>query len=155
MRPGNPTWQPSPPVSRPQGAVALAVVVTTQVWVVSESSRMRKQRCQPEPQALVMYSGALPPAAVLPPDYQQPAAAGGRAAAVRGAMLHAWKSYERYALGSDELHPVSKSAKKSVQGGMGVPGASVTTVDALSTLHLLGLADEFDRRAPAPASGSP
>ena len=118
--------QPAKSTVHPQGAVA--IVVATQVLVLTESGRVLRahQGCQPASQTLLHQVDLVQ----QPPGEQ-------RAAAVRGALIHAWKSYERYALGSDELHPVSKSAKQSILGGMGVPGASVTIVDALSTLHLL------------------
>lgn len=61
-----------------------------------------------------------------------------RAAEVREAFLHAWRGYRRYAWGADELRPVSKQGRNS----FGEVGLSV--LDALDTLWLLGLPDEFD-----------
>lgn len=48
-----------------------------------------------------------------------------RAEAVRRAMLHAWRSYERFAMGAAELHPVSKTAKQDILGGAGEESESV------------------------------
>lgn len=48
-----------------------------------------------------------------------------RAAKVKEAMQHAWKGYEQYAWGADELAPRGKKPKQS-WGGMGV-----TLVDSL------------------------
>ncbi|MFI5119094.1 MAG: glycoside hydrolase family 47 protein [Thermoanaerobaculia bacterium] len=59
---------------------------------------------------------------------------------VRAEMLHAWKAYETYAWGHDELRPVSGTARDWY-------GASLlmTPVDALDTLLLMGLTDEAGR----------
>jgi len=56
---------------------------------------------------------------------------------VRNAMKHAWKGYKTYAWGSDELKPQSKQGQNNW-------GAQATTmVDALSTLWIMGMQDEF------------
>lgn len=47
-------------------------------------------------------------------------------------MLHAWRGYEQYAWGHDELCPLTKSGKNSF-GGLGA-----TIVDSLDTLHMMG-----------------
>jgi ER degradation enhancer, mannosidase alpha-like 2 len=59
---------------------------------------------------------------------------------VRAEMLHAWKAYETYAWGHDELKPVSGTAHDWY-------GASLlmTPVDALDTLLLMGLTEEADK----------
>ncbi|KNC49575.1 mannosyl-oligosaccharide 1,2-alpha-mannosidase [Thecamonas trahens ATCC 50062] len=57
--------------------------------------------------------------------------------AVREAMKHAWGGYVEHAWGADDLKPVSKSASNWL-GGSGA-----TVLDALSTLHIMGLSDEF------------
>ncbi len=75
------------------------------------------------------------------------AASAERAEAVRQAMLHAWRGYERFAMGAAELHPISKRAKQDIKGGQGISGLGVTVVDAMSTLFVMGLKDEFDRWA--------
>ncbi len=97
---------------------------------------------------------SLPPAPPLPlrPDRPGAAAAGGAAAAsrwarvaadpsrrdaVRDAMRHAWGSYAQHAFGYDELQPQAKRGKNGF-GGMGA-----TIVDALDTLHIMGLDAEF------------
>ncbi len=59
-------------------------------------------------------------------------------------MQHAWSGYETYAWGKDELNPVSLSGKLGVMGGMdGFRGMGASLVDAMSTLHMMGLEDEF------------
>jgi mannosyl-oligosaccharide alpha-1,2-mannosidase len=111
----------------------------------------------PAPPAPPSRLAALPPG---PPPSELPlrpdrpgAAAGGGAAsasawatvsadthkrdAVRDAMRHAWSSYASHALGYDELQPAAKRGKNGF-GGMGA-----TVVDALDTLHIMGLTDEF------------
>lgn len=58
---------------------------------------------------------------------------------VKGAMLHAWNSYVKYAWGMDELQPQSKNGINSF-GGLGA-----TLVDSLDTLYIMGLKDEFQK----------
>ncbi len=62
------------------------------------------------------------------------------AARVRAEFLHAWRGYERYAWGHDELRPLSKTARD----WYGEP-LYMTQVDALDTLILMGFADEARR----------
>jgi hypothetical protein len=52
-------------------------------------------------------------------------------------MKHIWTNYKAKAFGSDELHPVSGTTSQN-WGGMGT-----TLVDALDTLWLMGMKDEF------------
>lgn len=55
------------------------------------------------------------------------------------ALRHSWAGYEAHAMGFDELRPLSQAGVDTL-GGL---GASV--VDALDTLWMLGLKDEFGR----------
>ena len=48
-------------------------------------------------------------------------------------FMHAWKGYTSYALGHDELQPVSKS------GTDGLGGLGATVIDALDTAMIMGL----------------
>src|SRR5260370_30637790 len=59
------------------------------------------------------------------------------AARVRAEMLHAWRGYERYAWGHDELRPVSRTTRDWYAEPL-----LMTPVDALDTLLLMGLGDE-------------
>ena len=59
---------------------------------------------------------------------------------VRDELRHAWKGYERYAWGHDELKPVSRSAHDWHRDSL-----LMTPVDALDTLLLLGLKEEASR----------
>ena len=60
-------------------------------------------------------------------------------------MRHAWWGYETYAWGKDELNPVSLRGKLGVLGGMnGFRGMGASLVDAMSTLHMMGLQTEFE-----------
>lgn len=69
-----------------------------------------------------------------------------RAQVVRNAMRHAWHGYEKYAWGADELRPESKEGKFGVLGGMnGFNGLGASIIDAMSTLHVMGLHEEFER----------
>ncbi|EEA23988.1 hypothetical protein EYB25_004884 [Talaromyces marneffei] len=60
-----------------------------------------------------------------------------RLAAIKEEFEHAWSGYTKYALGHDEVRPVS--------GGFRDPfaGWGATLVDALDTLWIMGMKDEF------------
>lgn len=58
-----------------------------------------------------------------------------RQSKVSGAFMHAWKGYRSFALGFDELHPVTKS------GADGLGGLGATVIDALDTAMIMGLDD--------------
>ena len=60
-----------------------------------------------------------------------------RQKAVVEAFLHAWKAYKKYAWGKDELQPISKGSNEWFNLGL-------TLVDALDTMWLMGLSDEFE-----------
>ncbi|XP_055491711.1 mannosyl-oligosaccharide 1,2-alpha-mannosidase IA isoform X2 [Leucoraja erinacea] len=55
-------------------------------------------------------------------------------------MKHAWENYKRYAWGSNELKPLSKQQHSSSLFG-NIQGATI--VDALDTLYIMGMHDEF------------
>ncbi|XP_066509689.1 endoplasmic reticulum mannosyl-oligosaccharide 1,2-alpha-mannosidase-like isoform X2 [Hoplias malabaricus] len=59
-----------------------------------------------------------------------------RLEAVREAFRHAWKGYKDFAWGHDELKPVSKSYSEWF-------GLGLTLIDALDTMWILGLKNEF------------
>ncbi|OQR93494.1 mannosyl-oligosaccharide alpha-1,2-mannosidase, partial [Achlya hypogyna] len=63
-----------------------------------------------------------------------------RRTAIKSAMTHAWRGYETYAFGADEVGPVSGRRRQNVWGDI-----SVTLVDALDTLYIMGMMDEFNR----------
>ncbi len=71
-------------------------------------------------------------AAALPPF--DPAAAPAMRAEVRGAFLHAWDGYRRYAWGHDEVRPLSDSTRD----WYGEP-VLMTPIDAYDTMLLIGL----------------
>ena len=56
-------------------------------------------------------------------------------------MTHAWDGYVRYAWGADELQPLTRSGVR--HGQLGGLGASI--IDAVSTLWLMDLREEFQR----------
>ncbi|KAI7795894.1 putative endoplasmic reticulum mannosyl-oligosaccharide 1 [Triplophysa rosa] len=60
-----------------------------------------------------------------------------RAEAVREAFRHAWKGYKAFAWGHDELKPISKTHSEWF-------GLGLTMIDALDTMWILGLKDEFE-----------
>uniref|UniRef100_A0A672KPI3 alpha-1,2-Mannosidase n=1 Tax=Sinocyclocheilus grahami TaxID=75366 RepID=A0A672KPI3_SINGR len=59
-----------------------------------------------------------------------------RLEAVREAFRHAWKGYKNFAWGHDELKPISKSYGEWF-------GLGLTLIDALDTMWILGLKEEF------------
>ncbi|XP_063067097.1 endoplasmic reticulum mannosyl-oligosaccharide 1,2-alpha-mannosidase [Engraulis encrasicolus] len=61
----------------------------------------------------------------------------GRVEAVREAFRHAWKGYKGFAWGHDELKPLSKSYGEWF-------GLGLTLIDALDTMWILGLKEEFE-----------
>ncbi|XP_027890669.1 mannosidase, alpha, class 1B, member 1b [Xiphophorus couchianus] len=60
-----------------------------------------------------------------------------RMEAVREAFRHAWKGYKEYAWGHDELRPVSRSYSEWF-------GLGLTLIDALDTMWILELKQEFE-----------
>jgi mannosidase alpha-like ER degradation enhancer 2 len=62
------------------------------------------------------------------------------AARVRSEFLHAWRGYQRHALGHDELKPRSGTAKDWYGSSL-----LMTPVDALDTMLLMGLTDEAEK----------
>uniref|UniRef100_A0A674N3G9 alpha-1,2-Mannosidase n=1 Tax=Takifugu rubripes TaxID=31033 RepID=A0A674N3G9_TAKRU len=60
-----------------------------------------------------------------------------RQEAVRDAFRHAWKGYKAFAWGHDELQPLSKSYSEWF-------GLGLTIIDALDTMWILELREEFE-----------
>ncbi|XP_030581445.1 mannosidase, alpha, class 1B, member 1b isoform X2 [Archocentrus centrarchus] len=60
-----------------------------------------------------------------------------RLAAVQEAFRHAWKGYKDFAWGHDELKPISKSYSEWF-------GLGLTLIDALDTMWILSLKEEFE-----------
>ena len=58
---------------------------------------------------------------------------------VKKAMEHAWNGYVKYAFGMDEILPVSG------RGHDGWGGQAITLIDALDTLWLMDMKEEFER----------
>ena len=59
-----------------------------------------------------------------------------RQKAVVEAFKHAWKAYKAYAWGKDELLPISRDSNEWFNLGL-------TLVDALDTMWVMGLSEEF------------
>lgn len=66
-----------------------------------------------------------------------------RREAVVDAFLHSWKGYEKFAWGSDELQPRTKTAKNWNEAS--AQGMGLTILDSLSTLFVMGLTKELDK----------
>ncbi len=62
---------------------------------------------------------------------------------VKSMMNHAWKGYKDFAWGKDELKPWTKSGKNM----LGSISFGLTAIDALDTLFLMDMKDEFERAA--------
>ncbi|XP_053089958.1 mannosyl-oligosaccharide 1,2-alpha-mannosidase IB isoform X1 [Pangasianodon hypophthalmus] len=60
---------------------------------------------------------------------------------IREMMKHAWDSYRQYGWGHNELKPIAKKGHSTNIFGNSQLGASI--VDALDTLYIMGLHDEF------------
>ncbi|KAI9468919.1 MAG: glycoside hydrolase [Benjaminiella poitrasii] len=61
-----------------------------------------------------------------------------RREAIRNSFLHAWRGYRTYAMGADELRPLSNEPANPF-GGIGA-----TLLDSLSTMLVMDLQQEFD-----------
>ncbi|KAJ1890875.1 hypothetical protein LPJ66_007232 [Kickxella alabastrina] len=60
-----------------------------------------------------------------------------RANDVRDGFLRAWKSYKKYAFGSDEINPITLEPL-TTRNGWGA-----TLIDSLDTIYIMGLKEEF------------
>ncbi|KAM9116759.1 endoplasmic reticulum mannosyl-oligosaccharide 1,2-alpha-mannosidase isoform 1-T1 [Pangshura tecta] len=70
-------------------------------------------------------------------DQKEPVPINERQMAVIEAFRHAWKGYKEFAWGHDELKPLSKSYSEWF-------GLGLTLIDALDTMWILGLKEEFE-----------
>ncbi|TKR93779.1 hypothetical protein L596_008176 [Steinernema carpocapsae] len=61
---------------------------------------------------------------------------------IKKMMKFGWENYKKYAWGSNELKPISRTGHSASIFGNGETGASI--VDALDTLHIMGLMDEYE-----------
>ncbi len=86
--------------------------------------------------ALLVFSGLAGAAPPAPVSIDRAALA----RRVREELLFAWRAYEKYAWGHDELKPVTKAARDWYGESL-----LMTPVDSLDTLILLGLEDEAKR----------
>ncbi|KAM4865776.1 mannosyl-oligosaccharide 1,2-alpha-mannosidase IA isoform 1-T1 [Thomomys bottae] len=89
--------------------------------------------------------GGLPKVDFQPPigvENREPADAAicEKRAKIKEMMKHAWNNYKRYAWGLNELKPISKEGHSSSLFG-NIKGATI--VDALDTLFIMGMKDEF------------
>ena len=118
----------------------------------SESlQQRRRRRWRPNTVQLTSYSGAAggggeqgggggAGSASDSDAAEAEAAAPYRRDSVRRAIKRAWDAYATHALGADELDSVTNEAKNWDGGNQQM----VTLVDALDTLYVAGLRDEFD-----------
>ncbi|XP_011410113.1 PREDICTED: mannosyl-oligosaccharide 1,2-alpha-mannosidase IA-like [Amphimedon queenslandica] len=62
---------------------------------------------------------------------------------VKNMIKHAWDGYEKYAMGQNELKPISRTHNSRSMFSSSPIGA--TLVDSLDTLYVAGLMDEYNR----------
>uniref|UniRef100_V9KL28 alpha-1,2-Mannosidase n=1 Tax=Callorhinchus milii TaxID=7868 RepID=V9KL28_CALMI len=95
---------------------------------------------EPE-QATEAIAGRVKEQANVLPDekenLKEPGALTERQKAVIETFQHAWKGYKEFAWGHDELKPISKTYSEWF-------GLGLTLIDALDTLWILGLKEEFE-----------
>ncbi|KAF7690509.1 mannosyl-oligosaccharide 1,2-alpha-mannosidase IA [Silurus meridionalis] len=106
----------------------------------SEKDQVAKNRAgENDDGALPVIEHARPPGATgrepADPETRE------RRAKIKEMMQFAWDNYKRYAWGSNELRPVSKQGHSSNLFGS-LRGATI--VDALDTLYIMEMHDEFD-----------
>lgn len=65
-----------------------------------------------------------------------------RREAVKASFMHAWNGYKKYAMGADELKPLSNKTNNPF-GGLGA-----TMIDSLSTILIMGLDQEVEHVLP-------
>ncbi|KAM3910825.1 endoplasmic reticulum mannosyl-oligosaccharide 1,2-alpha-mannosidase [Leptodactylus fuscus] len=70
------------------------------------------------------------------PEQKEPVPISERQEAVIEAFRHAWSGYKQFAWGHDELKPISKSYSEWF-------GLGLTLIDALDTMWIMGLKEEF------------
>ena len=58
-------------------------------------------------------------------------------------IKHAWDGYARFAMGENELKPISQKGHSAAIFGKTKLGATI--VDSLDTLYIAGLRDEFNQ----------
>ena len=58
-------------------------------------------------------------------------------------MIHAWNGYVKYAWGANEVKPLSKRGHSASVFGSAQMGATI--VDAMDTLYIMGLQEEFEK----------
>ncbi|KAG7100035.1 hypothetical protein E1B28_001821 [Marasmius oreades] len=61
--------------------------------------------------------------------------------AVVEAFKHAWRAYERDAMGDDEYHPITRKGTNLTEAG----GIGYTVIDSIDTMQLMGLTEDYTR----------
>ncbi|EDW84347.1 uncharacterized protein Dwil_GK18972 [Drosophila willistoni] len=62
---------------------------------------------------------------------------------IKEMMLHAWKNYEKFAWGSNELRPIARRVHSG--GVFGAHKLGATIVESLDTLYIMGLEEQYKR----------
>ncbi|VDL79419.1 unnamed protein product [Nippostrongylus brasiliensis] len=113
--------------------------------IVPHVRDMDSRRVLQEQQAAELRRKAEEAGIVAPPIPKPEVAAGddneARRVTVKQMTKFAWDSYRKYAWGSNELRPVSKTGHSASVFGMGDMGATI--VDSIDTLWIMGLKEEY------------
>ncbi|KAJ3513466.1 hypothetical protein NLJ89_g2936 [Agrocybe chaxingu] len=116
-----------PPIFAKSGILILAVAIAVYMYQTNLFDLRRPKVDVQEPELVVNRTAIK---ADLP-----------KRDAIVAAFSHAWMGYERDAMGCDEYHPQSKKGSNLTEAG----GIGYTVIDAIDTMQLMGLEDEYKR----------
>ncbi|KAH7885863.1 glycoside hydrolase [Phlebopus sp. FC_14] len=123
--------------------VALGLISIAVVWLLGHPLLLEREKLTFGPPRMV--EPMIQPAYVRPPaqpSYSNSNLSSPRAEAVREAFLHAYNGYTEHAATYDELKPISGEKVNNFNGW------AVTLIDALDTLWIMGLHDQFHAAVP-------
>ncbi|CAI4229900.1 unnamed protein product [Auanema sp. JU1783] len=84
---------------------------------------------------------AINPPPIPKPDIGAADDSEGRRVSIKQMMKFAWDGYVKYAWGSNELRPISRTGHSASIFGSGDMGASI--IDAIDTLYIMGFKEEY------------
>ncbi|CAB3408329.1 unnamed protein product [Caenorhabditis bovis] len=104
---------------------------------------IREELRRREQELLLKKAEEAIPAPIPKPEIGASDDAEGRRTYVKQMIKFAWDGYRKYAWGENELKPNSKQGHSSSIFGFGKTGATI--VDAIDTLYLVGLKEEYEQ----------
>ncbi|KIJ59220.1 glycoside hydrolase family 47 protein [Hydnomerulius pinastri MD-312] len=132
--------------------VVLGLVIISTLWFLAPPFLFRDERHFGPPHIVepIVHPGYVrpQPTSEIRPSYPASNLTSPRAEAVREAFLHAYNGYTKYAGTYDELRPISGEKVNNFNGW------AVTLIDALDTLWIMGLHDQFHDAIPTVAQMS-